>query len=103
MRTDFDRLNAELDSQLERLHVAQAQLAAERVVAASPDGSVSATVDGGGALIGLEIVDGALRRAHPAGIGPQIVAAVAEARAEADQRARGVIADLAPGLLLDQG
>jgi len=96
-------MRTELDAQLERMHAAQAQLAALRVVAASPDGSVSATVNGAGTLIELEIVEGALRRSHPAGIGPQIVTAVTEARADADQRARGVLADVAPGLRLVEG
>jgi DNA-binding protein YbaB len=55
----------------------------QRYSAEAKDAALSATVDGTGKLLSLEISDACLKQAHPQVVGADIVAAVREARAVA--------------------
>jgi hypothetical protein len=72
-----------LDEQLNQARELTAELAEHRFEGRSPRQAARATVDGNGQLLGLRIADGAFRGPHPADVGPEIVAAVAAARAQA--------------------
>ncbi len=75
------QIQRDLDEKLNQARKLTAELAGHRYEAWSPRQAARATVDGNGQLLGLQIADGALRGPHPAGVGPEIVAAVAAARA----------------------
>jgi DNA-binding protein YbaB len=63
-------------------------LAEWRAVGKSPDGTVTVTVTGNGALVDIAITDRALRGSHPEEVGPAIVAAVRAARHASTRYAR---------------
>ncbi|HWD05337.1 MAG TPA: YbaB/EbfC family nucleoid-associated protein [Amycolatopsis sp.] len=77
-----------------------AQLAAARHTAKSPDGVVTAVVTGSGELVDLTITEAALHGPHPQEIGPAAVAAVTAARraaiAVAAPQMRAVLDDKHP-------
>jgi len=77
-----------------RLADASAELAESRHRAQSGDGFVSATVNGHGSLLDLKIVPGALRRSPPGVLGPQILSAIQEARADAGELNRARLAEV---------
>ena len=63
-------------------------LAEWRAVGKSPDGTVTVTVTGNGALVDITVTDRALRGSHPEEVGPAIVAAVRAARHASTRYAR---------------
>lgn len=70
------------------LRALEKDLDEQRIVAKSPDGTVTVTVTGGGALVDLTIADRALWGSHPGHIGPAIVTAIHAARMDAARYAR---------------
>jgi hypothetical protein len=77
------QIQRDLDEQLNQARGLTAELAEHRYEAWSPRQAARATVDGNGQVLGLHIADRALRGPHPADVGPEIVAAVTAARAQA--------------------
>jgi DNA-binding protein YbaB len=77
------QIQRDLDEKLNQARELTAELAERRFEEWSPRQAARATVDGNGQLLGLHIADRALWGPHPADVGPEIVAAVAAARAQA--------------------
>jgi DNA-binding protein YbaB len=65
------------------LHSLGVELAERRFTSRSANGRVAATVSGDGFLLDITVATEALRGSHPAEVGPAVVQAVREARAEA--------------------
>jgi DNA-binding protein YbaB len=80
----------------EQLGTVQRQLAAVRETVTSEDGLVTVTVSASGALVGLEIADGAYRVTRPADLAALIVRTTAEATARVSRVAGQVLAPVLP-------
>jgi len=88
----------EFASRQQRLAEVDAELAASTFLGTSRDNIASVAVNGRGELIDVVISDQALRSPHPELVGPAVVEAVRQARAEAGIQARAAISDvLHPG------
>jgi YbaB/EbfC DNA-binding family len=75
------QIQRDLAEKLNQARELTAELAEHRFEEWSPRQAARATVDGNGQLLSLHIADGALGGPRAAGVGPEIVAAVAAARA----------------------
>ncbi|MDX3656916.1 YbaB/EbfC family nucleoid-associated protein [Streptomyces sp. ID05-26A] len=82
-RAQVEEMLADYRRSREQLASVQRELAAVSGQAASPDGTVSATVGAGGALVGLELSEMAYRRHRPEQLAELIVRTVAAAAASA--------------------
>ncbi len=89
---------SEVAASRRRLVELDAELAELRFRGVSRDNSVTAIVDGRGAIVEIVVRDAALRSAHPELVGPAVVEAVNQARAGAGQRANAAVQEvLHPG------
>jgi DNA-binding protein YbaB len=95
-RTDTGGMDAALARVVEEIHAAQREIAAVWARADSPDGLVTATVNGGGELLALDLNPRIYRDRDTHALGERIVAAVAEAHAFARERVMVVAERLAP-------
>lgn len=82
-RAQVEELVADYRRSREQLAAVQRDLAAVCGQASSPDGTVRATVDGGGKLTALELTEVAYRRHRPEQLAELIVRTVAAAAASA--------------------
>lgn len=82
-RAQVEEMLADYRRSREQLAAVQRELAAVSGRAASPDGTVSATVGAGGALVALELSEMAYRRHRPEQLAELIVRTVAAAAAGA--------------------
>lgn len=80
-----DSLISDLGDKQRRFAEASAELAALRYQVQSDDNAVHVTVNGHGNLLDLRIGPGALSRAHPSMLGPQIVSVIHKAREAAGE------------------
>jgi DNA-binding YbaB/EbfC family protein len=98
---DLGALLAQAQAMQQQMLAAQQSLADERVTGSAGGGLVSAVVDGRGDLLALQIAPDAVDLADPDGLetlADLVVAAVRDARAQAEQMANDSIAQVAGGL-----
>jgi DNA-binding protein YbaB len=95
-RAQVEELLADYRRSREQLVSMQQTLAAISETAASPDGSVTATVGAHGTLTGLVISDEAYHRYRPSELGKLVVQLVATATAKASEAANRTVSPLLP-------
>lgn len=89
-------MDTTVDRVVEELRAAHRELAAVRASADSADGLVTATVDGRGELLALDLDPRIYREHDTRALGARILAAVAEANADARRQVAEVTERLAP-------
>ncbi len=98
MPKDMRQLMAQAQQMQEGLKKAQEELAAKRFTGTAGGGVVTATVTGSGELVAVDIDPSVLDPDDAEMVGDLVVAAVAQARATADQEAASTMGGLAGGL-----
>ncbi|MEU4314028.1 YbaB/EbfC family nucleoid-associated protein [Nocardia sp. NPDC024068] len=94
MRNQLDRMLDTLSEQQQRMGEIQAELAAARVTAQSPDGAVEVTVDSSGALVDVRFTDAARRHGLDR-LRDCVMQAYAEAARRSREQTSALIAPLA--------
>lgn len=94
--SDIRAIEQNLREQERRFAEASAELAAFRHQTWSDDRVVGVTVNGHGTLLDLKLAEGALRRPHPAAVGPVITSLILKARDEVREVNRKRLEEILP-------